>query len=277
MVKQLYKLVLFSLIIIFSVTACNNDLFGLFTSTDLDHRLESKNIIKMVNPNGSLSVGNDYSFIVLTDTHIEDGNMFNLEKLTDLINDTSNNIKFIVFIGDITQYGAEHDVKNFIELAATFGSVPCYPVIGNHDIFFGNWNVWKDYIGSTSYKIKGDGITLFIIDTANAFIGKKQLDWLENELRTVNKDERVFVFSHASLFINSPGDMKHVVDIKERARIISILRNKCDIMFMGHLHKSVYNEVGNVKYVSLEDYVMTRSYCLVTVSPSGVTYSIKKL
>jgi len=281
MVKRSLKVFLVVLlVIIFCFTAgCNVDLLGLFASTDLDGRWTEKDNLKFLEKRGwttiTPSLGSEYSFIVLTDTHIEGGNDFGLKNLANVIA-ADKTIKFVVVVGDITQYGSASDIDTFIDTALSFG-VPCYPVIGNHDIYFGNWPVWKEKIGSTCYRINdaGGAATLFILDTANAFYGKKQLDWLERELKSAQG--HVFVFSHSNLFVNGPAEIQQTTDINERARIVSILRNRCSIMFMGHLHKRVINETGNVRYVAAEDYRSTRMYCLVTVNNSGVTYEFKKL
>jgi len=256
------------------LSACNVDFLGFFYSNDLDERLaERDNFRYLSGEQRSLSLGDEYSFIVLTDTHIEDGNAFGLEAFADVIAANSK-IKFVVFLGDITQYGSQKDINKFIEVSKTF-NVPCYPVIGNHDVYFGNWHVWKDLIGSTRYKIDGGGTTLFILDSANAFFGMEQLDWLQRELK--NTLGRVFVFTHSNLFVNDLPDIQQLSDMKERARITSMLKNKCEIMFMGHSHERRINEAGNVRYVNIEDFHGTKVYCLVSVTGEGVTYTFNKL
>jgi len=284
MVKYLFK---FMLILHFSfafcfLTGCNVDLLGFFAANDLDERLQSRNDFVFLSDedrNWTTPLGDTYQFIVLSDTHIEDGNAFNLEKLADV---TAGNteIKFAVITGDITQYGGERDVRKFIEIANSLG-VPCYPVVGNHDIYFRNrdekkgWNVWKNEIGSTNYRINAGSATIIILDTANSFFGKDQLDWLEREIKTGSS--RVFVFSHSPLFVKGPADMQQMTDTKELARVLSILKNRCDIMFMGHLHKHMENEAGNVRYISLASYIDDREYYLVNVTQAGVTFERKKL
>ena len=256
------------------LTGCNVDLFGLFGSSDLDNRLKERNSFKfLAEDERNLSLGGEYSFIVLTDTHIEDGNAWGLEKLKDVI-EADSNIKFAVITGDITQYGTAQDVQKFIDIARSL-NVPCYPVIGNHDIYFGNWPNWKDRIGSTSYRINADAATLFILDSANAYFGRDQLDWLEREMRTAAG--RVFVFSHANIFVESPVDIQQFTDTKERARLVSILRNRAGFMFMGHVHRQTLNEAGNVQYISIEDYRDKRVYCVVSVRQNGIDLQYKKL
>jgi len=274
MVRRFIKFFLFVAAFCF-FTGCNVELAGLVVSTGIDERLQEKDKLTFLETNGwtAPSFGSEYSFIVLTDVHIEDGKDNGLEKISALIDDS---IKFVVIVGDITQYGSARDIDTFMEIARSFG-VPCYPVIGNHDIYFGNWSVWKEKIGSTCYRINesAGAATLFILDTANAFYGKKQLDWLESEIKSAQG--HVFVFTHSNLFVNGPVDIQQTTDIRERARVVSILQDKCNSMFMGHVHKRVISETGNVRYITLEDFKSNHVYCLVTVKNSGVTYQIRSL
>jgi predicted phosphodiesterase len=275
MVKQLTKIIFSILLLSVIFTGCNVDVAGFFVSNDLDERLAAKSDFNYLGPKGwtnlTLADPNNYSFIVLTDTHIEDGDVFGLEKVAGVIN---SDIEFVIILGDITQYGSEQDIKKFMEAADLFG-VPCFPVIGNHDIYFGNWHNWNSLIGSTNYKITGNGINLYILDSANSFFGKQQLNWLESEVKT--STGKVFVFTHCPLFVTGPANMQQLTDTRERARIVSILRNKCDIMFMGHSHKRYENKAGNVQYVAIEDYKSKSIYCLVTVKDYKTTYEFKKL
>jgi 3',5'-cyclic AMP phosphodiesterase CpdA len=249
------------------------DIGGLFASTDLDTRLKERNNSGSSNRLSPLTLGDEYSFIVITDIHIEKGNAFGLEKIKSVI-EGNPEIKFAVFCGDITQNGSEQDIGKFLEITDDL-PIPAYPVIGNHDIFFGNWSVWKKLIGPTCYRVNGGGADLFILDSANAFLGKEQIDWLENELKSAKG--RVFVFSHANLFRKPMADIQQLSDTKERARIISLLSGKCDIMFTGHTHERMINEAGGALYISIEDFTTYKTYCLVSVKKSGISYEFKKL
>jgi len=258
---------------IFSLSGCDNDLFGIFGSTDLDERWSARNSFKFPGfHDRNLSLGDEYSFIMLADTHIE-GSLFGLGKLKDVI-DSDSDIKFVVFNGDITQNGKQKDVDRFTKLAVDLG-VPCYPAAGNHDIYFGSWPVWKKNIGSTCYKIDGGSATLLVLDSANAFFGAKQLDWLEKELKKANG--RVFVFTHVNPFIENPLDIQQFTDIRERARVVSLLEGRCDIMFTGHVHRRIINKAGGVNYITVEDYRSTSVYCKVFVTKDKVRWEFKKL
>jgi len=276
MVKIIFRILL-PILWIYVTVGCNVDLAGLFASTDLDERLKEKDNFKFLSSLPPLTLEEDYSFIVITDIHMEKENTYGLEKIKSII-ETNTEIKFAVLCGDLTQTGAEQELKKILEIINSL-PIPVYPVIGNHDIFFGNWSVWKDLIGSTCYRVNTDSATLFILDSANAFLGKQQIDWLENELKSAHgktDGNRVFVFSHANLFVGYPNSQQHA-DTRERARIISLLSGKCDIMFTGHSHERLIREAGGVLHISIEDFTTYKTYCLVTVSKAGIKYEFKKM
>ena len=258
---------------IFSLSGCNNDLLGLFGATDLDIRWQARNTFNFLTPGDrNISLGEAYSFIVIGDTHINNGDTYGLYKLKDVVKD--GDIKFVVFNGDITQNGKRKDIEAYIQIARSLG-VPCYPVAGNHDIYFGNWPEWKELIGSTCYRINGGSAVLLILDSANAYFGAAQLDWLEDELNKAGG--RVFVFSHVNLFAENPANFQHFTDIRERARITSLLKGRGDAMFMGHVHQRMVRELGGVNYITIEDYRSQNVYCQVWVSQNGIYWEFKKL
>jgi len=257
---------------IFPLSGCDNDIFGLFGSNDLDIRWQARNTFNFLSHDDrNISTGDTYSFIVLNDTHIDNNDTNGLEKLKDIID---SDIKFVVFNGDITQNGKRKDLEKFIQIAKSLG-VPCYPVIGNHDIFFGNWPIWKELIGSTCYRVNADDTTLLILDSANAYFGAKQLDWLENELKKTAG--RVFVFSHANLFIENQIIVDQFTDIRERARIVSLLKGRCDAMFTAHAHQRIIKKVGGIHHITIEDFRDNAVYCRVWVSKDNIRWEFKKL
>lgn len=262
--------------LLLGMASCNVDLFGFFGSTGLDERLTARGEFNFL-PNAwrTIAPGDAYSFIVVSDTHIEDtggeeADSFGLDRLAQALEGDA----FVVITGDITQQGKRKEVRKFIEIARSLG-VPCYPVIGNHDIYSNSWPVWRELIGSASYRIDGGGTTLFMLDTANAYFGADQLDRLERELKTAG--ERVFVFTHANFFVKSMGDLQQLTDVRERARVISLLAGRADAVFTGHVHKRIIEEIGGVWYINLEDYRSSRTYCRVFVSKAGIRWEFKSL
>jgi predicted phosphodiesterase len=258
--------------------ACSVDLVGLFASSEPDERFESRDTFRFLSrADLGLTLPPEYSFIVVSDTHIEGGNAHGLEGLRDAA--AAGGDAFVVVTGDITQNGKREDLEKFLEIAASLRTigVPCYPVIGNHDVYFNNWPNWRDLIGSTAYRVEGpnSSTTLFVLDSANGSFGKDQIDWLKEGLKSARP--RVFIFTHANLFTEKLTDIEQITDNRERARLLSLLDDRCDAAFFGHVHNRIVRKAGRASYISLEDYRGNKTYCRVFVKPSGISWEFRKL
>ncbi|MDR3192797.1 MAG: metallophosphoesterase [Treponema sp.] len=266
----------FAVLILFP--ACDVDLVGLFASSEPDERFKSRNTFHFLSPADlSLSLPSNYSFIVVSDTHIEDGNARGLEKIRDAA--VAEGDAFVAVTGDITQNGKREDLEKFIGIADSLraAGIPCYPVIGNHDVYFNNWPNWRDLIGSSTYRVDSpnSSTTLFMLDSANGSFGKDQIDWLREGLKSARP--HVFIFTHANLFTENLIDIEQITDNRERARLLFLLDGRCDALFSGHVHNRITRKAGGVNYISLEDYRDNRTYCRVFVGPSGISWEFKKL
>lgn len=243
--------------------ACNTSYYN-----DYDSRFDWRNEFVFLQPaDRSPSLGNNYSFIVISDTHIssqEGAQKF--AKIADILQPAD---KFIVITGDITEQGTSEELRLFVNAASSL-SVPCYPVMGNHDVYTERGKPWREIIGSSMYRIDSPGTTLFVLDNANAAMGNEQFLWLEKELKTA--EQNTFVFAHENLFVrSSPPDFEQITDIRERARLMSMLKNRCAAVFTGHLHKQMFQEAGGVSYITLENYSEGKGvFCRVHVSNGGV-------
>jgi 3',5'-cyclic AMP phosphodiesterase CpdA len=260
-------------------SGCNVDFSGLFGSNDFAERFREKDTFHYLRDSErNPAFYAPYSFIVLSDTHIEGGNTRGLEQIAGAAE--AEEARFVVITGDITQDGRRQDLEQFLAIAESLRSldppVPLYPVIGNHDIYFGNWPVWRDLIGSTVYRVDSPDTSLIVLDSANANFGQDQLKWLEDQLASVKKN--AFIFTHANLFTEAVNDIEMVTDTRERARVLSLLPGRGDAMFAGHVHRRIIREAGGVWYLTLEDFRDNASYCLVRVDALGyVSWEFKKL
>jgi 3',5'-cyclic AMP phosphodiesterase CpdA len=266
------------------------DVLGLFASSDFDKRFRERDTFNFLNHDERFpTLPSSYSFIVLSDTHIENGDAHGLERITAAVqkanaaaqaaNDVGGQIKFAVITGDITQNGRRQDLEKFREIAGALRSlsppVALYPVIGNHDIYSGGWSQWRELIGSATYCVESGDTTLIMLDSANANFGMNQLDWLEDRLRGARKN--TFIFTHANLFTESIGDMEMLTDVRERARVLSMLKGRADAVFAGHVHRRIIRQAGGVWYITQEDFVGHSNYCLVRVDAGGFSWEFKSL
>ena len=48
-------------------------------------------------------------------------------------------------------------------------------------------------------------------------------------------------------------------------------------MFTGHSHKRLVKKAGSVLYINIEDFVKNKTYCLVSVKKTGISYVFKEL
>jgi 3',5'-cyclic AMP phosphodiesterase CpdA len=280
MVKILFLAVLCLL------SSCELDFLGTFYSTDLDERLDAANSFPYLDNHtysdatpwrNELQVGTSgYSFIFFSDVHIDKDSNSRLEEMAGKI----GSAKFIVIGGDITQSGERGEIERFITITESFG-VPVYPVLGNHDIFFGNWSEWRELIGSSRYRVDGDDgqTSIIILDTANSVIGADQFNWLEQQLSSARA--HTFIFTHANIFTasNPIHSTAGLADTRERARLVSMLNSaRVKNCFTGHAHFRIVRRAGSCEYVSIEDYKSNHTFLRVTVSASGaVTYTFENL
>jgi 3',5'-cyclic AMP phosphodiesterase CpdA len=260
-----------------ALSGCRVDIPGFFASADFDKRFQERNTFNFLNQSElKPAFTAPYSFIVLSDTHIENGNAHGLEKIAGAAQ--AAGAQFVVITGDITQNGRRQDLEKLREIAESLRSlfIPLYPVIGNHDIYSGGWSQWRELIGSATYCVTSPDTTLIMLDSANANFGKNQLDWLKDRLGEARKN--TFVFTHANLFTESIGDMQAFTDTRERARVLSLLKGRCDAVFAGHIHRRIIREAGGVWYITQEDFVSHSNYCLVRVDAGGgVSWEFKTL
>jgi predicted phosphodiesterase len=258
------------------LASCNSNIpwTNLLFSNDIDTRAQSMNDFPFFDadspPPLSLSADGIYSFIVVSDTHFGRTTQADIAGLAARLGDAS----FVVVNGDITNKGDPDELDCFLSFAAALLPVPCYPVIGNHDIFYDGWANWKNHIGSTIYRVDANGgaATLLFLDSANTFLGDRQLNWLAGELSA--SAGRVFVFSHVNLFAIN---LDNYAQLNERPRLLSILKDKAAAMFMGHSHQHNETHIAGTLYLTVASFVDYRAFYRVNVTPAAVTWTRETL
>jgi hypothetical protein len=177
--------------------------------------------------------------------------------------------EFVIMLGD-NMYGGESakDFQNKFEkpyaplLAA---GVKFYAALGNHDvpdrqIVYGGFNMGgKRYY---SFKPK-DGIRFFALDSN--YMDKKQLDWLEGELKASGSEWKIAFFHHP---IYSSGE-KHGPSLELRKVLEPLLiKHGVDVVFAGHEH--FYERIkpqNNIQYFILGNSAKLRADSISPNSP----------
>ena len=138
------RLILIISIFLFVLSCDYVDIGGLFYSSSVEDRFNERDSYKNFFP--PLVDETNYSFVVISDTH------YYKEKFDYIKYIESKRVEwgvsFIVITGDIGQNGSRESLNLFLEDAKN-STIPIYPVIGNHDIYFGGYDTYKEMIGRT--------------------------------------------------------------------------------------------------------------------------------
>ena len=200
---------------------------------------------------------------------------------------------FAIHAGDMVNESGE---KGFImtETAIQYNQEtqvadkPCFLVIGNHDVYFDCAPFFKQHFHTSTYTVTVKTVSGFqdlyiFLDSGNGTHGKRQLDWLEEQLSNRDKYRNCFVISHNWLFrtsynytttpaANLPLDEQYAfMDLMSRCNV--------NMVIMGHFHMREQRQFGGVQYVmtdNLNEDVETPSYLVVNVSDE-VTYEYQEL
>ena len=158
---------------------------------------------------------NDFYFIQISDTHwgfndlkINPDFSGTLKKAVAAVNSMKLQPDFIIFTGDIThttedpkerrkRLGEARDIISGLKVK----NVKFMP--GEHDAGLDNGEAFKEFFGETRYTFKNKNVNFIVIDNVSdptSSIGDNQLQWLEGELKKLDKNERIIVFTHRPLF-----------------------------------------------------------------------------
>lgn len=143
--------------------------------------------------------------------------------------------EFVIMLGDNIYGGQtpkdlvdkfERPYKPLLDAGVKF-----YASLGNHDSanfrFYEPWNM----NGERFYTYSKHNVRFFVLDTT--YLEKKQLDWLEQELKSSNEDWKVAYFHHP---LYSSG-RRHGSDPELQAILEPIfVKYGLDVVFAGHDH-----------------------------------------
>jgi len=145
--------------------------------------------------------------------------------------------EFVIMLGD-NMYGGEsaRDFQTKFEKpyeALLSTGIKFYASLGNHDvperqIAYKPFNMG----GQRYYTFKPkDGVRFFALDSN--YVDKKQLDWIENELKNSGSEWKICFFHHP---LYSSGE-KHGPSLELRKVLEPLLmKNGVDVVFAGHEH-----------------------------------------
>ena len=175
------------------------------------------------------------------------------------------------------QYNPETQAKND----------PCFPVIGNHDVYYDCADFFKQYFHTSTYtvtvKTMGGFKDLYIfLDSGNGTHGKLQLEWLEEKLSHRADYRHCIVVSHNWLFRTSYNytttPAANLPQDEQYAFMDLMSRNNVEIVLMGHFHMREQRQFGGVQYLMTDNLNDggTPSYMVLTVGEK-IRYEYEEL
>ncbi|MBS11721.1 MAG: hypothetical protein CME19_08975 [Gemmatimonadetes bacterium] len=184
----------------------------------------------------------EFSFVVLGDSQFHYPGEFN--QLFDEV--AVINPSFVLQIGDMIRGYVETDDefraqwKRFKDQISGLGSIPFYPVPGNHDVYSkdrtaGGAKVYQEEWGDLYYSFDYRNAHFTVLDTDQAgefqSMTGQQLKWLEADLHKARRKDHRFIFFHRPTHLLENGDELHHLFIE----------HKVTAVFGGHQHH--YHEV----------------------------------
>lgn len=275
------------LIIVLSVlllSSCKYDLSGFFypPSKSVDARFVESLKLNSNDTVIDLSVS-DYKLAFCSDIHVKD----KAENLSLFLRDVKadNKFSFVGILGDFTDFtGGMYVARDTISSVNL--QIPIKCTVGNHDLYFNQWEDFKDCFGSSSYYflIKADTISdLFIsLDSGSGTLGKKQYAWLENILSTRRSLHRhCVILTHTNFWdVDLSQFPSGKFLFEEMAALTNLFaKYRVDLVLSGHNHHSEVVDFNGVRYIvtdAIKDGVDEWSYLIVNVS-DVINYSFRDM
>ena len=191
--------------------------------------------VKMLNKLGNPKI-NKFSFAMMGDDR--DGDNI-LAKIIQTIN-KDNSIKFAINNGDLTQDGYKKEFQRYLKIIKK-AKMPFLSIIGNHEIpWYDGKSNYETMFGKTNFDFAYGNSFFIALDSSDKKISKKQITWLENELKISQKYQHRFVITHVPLYDPRKGEYKkgHSFKSLKQAKELNDLfdKFKVDMIFCSHIH-----------------------------------------
>ena len=233
-------------------TRGNLDIAGLFCnqSPDVNKRFAKSQEYNETHPAVTYSsLSEDYRMFVCTDIHI-DSVTTELDVFVNAVLADTDHCPAVLFLGDLQNaYG---NLPLFIKHVQPLVDSPTdepMMVVGNHDLYYGQWSEFTKYFGTASYYFyvttpSGAKDIFICMDSASAVMGLAQRQWAEKILRN-NADCRHKVICTHTHFFKRDGSQGHTSNYPlEETHVLCSMFANCgvDMVMTGHDH-SVENTI----------------------------------
>ena len=269
-------------ILILLLSSCRYDFAGFVSPPSKTVETRFKESLDMNNNDTIISIASaSYQMALCSDVHVNK-TAHNLSILLKEVN-SNPDISLMAILGDITDMpGGMFVAKDTITSANM--DIPVKYIVGNHDLYFNQWDDFKECFGSASYYfiVQADTVSdLFIVlDSGSGTLGNSQLKWLENLLKSRRHLHRnCTVLTHTHFWDTEMSQFPTGNFTVEETAVLTNLFSKYDVnmVISGHDHTSQVKLFNGVCYI-ITDAILDESekwsYLKVTFSDE-VSYSFK--
>jgi len=203
----------------------------------------------------------DFYFAQLSDTHwgftgpkVNPDSTGTLKKAIAAVNDLKIQPDFIMFTGDLTHV-TEDDKERRKRLTEFRNMVSELKVKnirfmpGEHDAGLDEGEAFKEVFGKTHYTFDYKGVHFIVLDNVSdprSSIGEEQLEWLNADLKQVDKNSPLVVFTHRPLFDLYPDWDWFTRDGKRALELLNPYSQA--VVFYGHIHQENHQKTGNINH-----------------------------
>jgi len=203
----------------------------------------------------------DFFFVQLSDTHwgftgpkVNPDSMGTLKKAVVAVNNLKIQPDFIMFTGDLTHV-TDDDQERRKRLTEFRGiirelkvkSIRLMP--GEHDAGLDDGEAFKEFFGKSHYTFDHKGVHFIVLDNVSdprSIIGEDQLEWLKADLKQVDKNSPLVVFTHRPLFDLYPDWDWFTRDGDKALELLKPYSQAT--VFYGHIHQENHQKTGNIPH-----------------------------
>ena len=198
----------------------------------------------------------NYTIYMCSDSHITRKTHRNLDYFIHTYN-AELGPKLAIHLGDLIDAQKNYPCADSV---LNLANGPLFITPGNHDIYFKQWPIYRDYFKSSVYWFDTNFLTkkldLFIcLDSAEGSLGRKQTQWLKELLEAKSKEgyRRIIVMTHTNLW-KLDGSQGHTSNmaLEETYELTSLLSQyNVEYVWSGHQHARQLVTFKGVKYMVL--------------------------
>ncbi len=203
-----------------------------------------------------------FSFVQLSDPQLgmggyeHDVNTFKLavKQINEL------NPDFVIICGDLVHHRSDTSFADFLNIKQGF-KMPCYLVVGNHDI--GNvpndttLTYYRENLGKDYYEFNYNGYSFIV---TNSLLWKNNIEnesekhdkWFKE---TMNKNNPKIVVGHFPMYIKNPDEKEEYFNIppEKRMELLNLFAsNNVKAYISGHKHELIINNYKKIQLVTGE-------------------------